>query len=221
MSYHAHTTTPYQYLYEVEGSNYSVPDDTRTSFRPRVDQSSLSKTLVIVEEYAYNMATPQSKDGYITIPSLVSLKVCSRFERPSSPQYSGSASEIRPRYRKSCTTSFIKGIRHLPHSRRVEDGHPTRSSSATTAWICSNVARILYLLSARLQWVPSSWCQSFSEGFGFQAKEGCTNVCCGSCCSADGCTLWRCSGVYRCFPVSLYPILLVKFLQYYRTGDFP
>jgi hypothetical protein len=143
MSYHAHTTTPYQYLYEVEGSNYSVPDDIRTSFRPRVDKSSLSKTLVIVEEYAYNMATPQSKDGYITIPSLVSLKVCSRFERPSSPQYSGSASETRPRYRKSCTTSSIKGIRHLSHSRRVEDGHPTRSSSATTARICSNIARIL------------------------------------------------------------------------------
>jgi hypothetical protein len=30
-----------------------------------------------VEEYTYNkMASPQTKDGYITIPSLVSLKVC-------------------------------------------------------------------------------------------------------------------------------------------------
>jgi hypothetical protein len=73
------------------------------------------------------MASPQNEDGYISIPSLVSLQACPRLGNPSSQKYSGPASQIRTRYRKSYFSSR-KGIWHLQHPRRVEDGHPTRSS---------------------------------------------------------------------------------------------
>jgi hypothetical protein len=145
----------------------------------------------------------------------------SRFERPSSQQCSGPASEIRPRYRKSCTTSSSKGIWHLQHSRRVEDGHTTRSSSTIATRICFDITRILSTCCRRVY----NGCIRRGVSLSLKALPSKRRRVAQMCAVVHVAELMatyseRCSGVCRCFPALLYPISLVKSSQSYKQVIF-
>lgn len=167
------------------------------------------------------MASPQSKDEYISIPSLVSLQVCPQTGHWSSQQFSGPASQTRARYRKSCTSSK-KCIWHIQHSRRVEDGHATRSSSAIATRICFGLTCILSTCCRRVY----NGCIRYGVSLPLKASASkrrrvaqlCTVVRVAALMAAYS---GRCSDQYRCFPASLYPISVVKSSIFYKTGDSP